>query len=83
MDPANILRDELTEEAWKRVETEAIPEIFTLCKALGDTISGEHGIGYVQKKYMNILFSEMDLNLMRQIKNVFDPLGIMNPSKIF
>lgn len=79
----NILRDELTEEAWKRVETDAIPEIFSLCKALGGTISGEHGIGYVQKKYMNILFSEMDLNLMRQIKKVFDPLGIMNPSKIF
>jgi len=50
---------------------------------LGGTISGEHGIGLVQKPYMDIAFPEVSLNLMRQIKTVFDPKGILNPGKIF
>lgn len=79
----NILRGELTSEQWSSIDTNGIPEIFKLCKQLGGTISGEHGIGYVQKKYMNIIFSEAELNIMRSIKKVFDPQGIMNPEKIF
>ena len=50
---------------------------------LGGTISGEHGIGWVQKNYMDIPFSNVELDLMRGIKKVFDPKNIMNPSKIF
>ncbi|MEC9187199.1 MAG: FAD-linked oxidase C-terminal domain-containing protein, partial [Bacteroidota bacterium] len=50
---------------------------------LGGTISGEHGIGWVQKNYMDIPFSEIELNIMKGIKSVFDPYNIMNPSKIF
>ena len=61
----------------------AIREIFTLTVSLGGTISGEHGIGWVQKNYMDIAFNEIELNLMRNIKKVFDPKNIMNPSKIF
>ncbi|MCX6190536.1 MAG: FAD-binding protein [Bacteroidetes bacterium] len=79
----NILRDTLTDEQWKLVENQGIREIFELCKSLGGTISGEHGIGYVQKKYLDIIFSETELNLMRSIKKVFDPTGIMNPGKAF
>ena len=47
------------------------------------TISGEHGIGIVQKSYMDIVFPEVTLELMRSIKNVFDPNQILNPGKIF
>jgi glycolate oxidase len=50
---------------------------------MGGTISGEHGIGLVQKTYMDIAFNEVQLRLMRQIKQVFDPNGILNPGKIF
>jgi glycolate oxidase len=50
---------------------------------LGGTISGEHGIGLVQKNYMDIAFPEVAMNLMRAIKTVFDPKGILNPGKIF
>jgi glycolate oxidase len=50
---------------------------------MGGTISGEHGIGLVQKDYLHIAFSEVQLQLMRQIKQVFDPSGILNPGKIF
>ena len=43
----------------------------------------DSGIGWVQKNYMDIAFNEIELNLMRDIKKVFDPKNIMNPSKIF
>ncbi len=58
-------------------------ELFLLVKSLGGTISGEHGIGLVQKGFMDIMFEEKQLQLMRDIKKVFDPNGILNPGKIF
>jgi len=45
-------------------------------------LSGEHGIGYVQKDFMDIVFSEVELELMRGIKKLFDPNNILNPGKI-
>jgi glycolate oxidase len=50
---------------------------------LGGTLSGEHGIGWVQKNYMPIAFTNIELELMKSIKKVFDPKGIMNPGKVF
>lgn len=79
----NIIRGELSETQWKQDITKGIREIFTLVVSLGGTLSGEHGIGLVQQPYMDIRFSEMQLNLMRQIKAVFDPNNILNPGKIF
>lgn len=79
----NILKDDLSDEFWNQELDAAIIEIFELCKKLGGTISGEHGIGYVQKKYMPIVMPEIQLELMRQIKSAFDPKGILNPGKIF
>ncbi len=57
--------------------------LFELVKSLGGTISGEHGIGLIQKKFMNIIFDEVSINLMRGIKKTFDPNNILNPGKIF
>ncbi|MGZ5243793.1 MAG: FAD-binding oxidoreductase [Bacteroidia bacterium] len=79
----NILKGKLTDEQWNNNIKTAIREIFQLCKSLGGTISGEHGIGYVQQEFMDIMFSDMHLELMRGIKKVFDPNNIMNPGKIF
>ena len=79
----NILKGELTDDQWGTELPKAIRELFTEIVKLGGTISGEHGIGLVQKPYMDIAFSEVSLNLMREIKNVFDPKGILNPHKIF
>jgi glycolate oxidase len=73
----------LSDEFWNTDLTKAISELFQRVIELGGTISGEHGIGLVQKKYMPIAFSEIQLNLMKQIKNVFDPNGILNPGKLF
>ncbi len=79
----NIIKGNLTEEQWEHELPKAIREIFELTVILGGTISGEHGIGHVQKSYMDIPFSAFTLELMRAIKNVFDPKGILNPGKIF
>ena len=79
----NILKGALSDEVWNKTIKKAIVEIFELCKSLGGTISGEHGIGLVQQEFMPIMFTEYELDLMRGIKKVFDPNGILNPGKIF
>jgi glycolate oxidase len=79
----NILKGELTDEQWNSSIKKGVREIFELTVSLGGTISGEHGIGLVQKEFMDIAFSQVQLQLMKQIKQVFDPTGIMNPGKIF
>ncbi len=61
----------------------ALKALFELVKKLGGTISGEHGIGLIQKEYMPVLFNETTFNLMRGIKKIFDPNGILNKGKIF
>lgn len=60
-----------------------IRAIFELVFRLGGTISGEHGVGLVQKSYMDIVFNSTQLQLMRGIKKVFDPNDILNAGKIF
>ena len=79
----NILKDDLSDNDWNNKINEGIKEIFELCKKLKGTISGEHGIGYVQKPFMPIMFSHFHLELMRKIKHAFDPNNILNPGKIF
>jgi glycolate oxidase len=79
----NILKSGMSDHDWDHKINEGITEIFELCKKLGGTISGEHGIGYVQKDFMPVVLNETQLNLMRGIKKLFDPAGILNPGKIF
>lgn len=79
----NIIKGDLSDKVWDEELPKGITEIFELCKSLGGTISGEHGIGIVQQKYMPIVFPEYQLELMRNIKKVFDPKMILNPGKIF
>ena len=79
----NIVKGEMSDSDWKTEVPKGIREIFELTVALKGTLSGEHGIGYVQKNYMDIAFAETHLNLMKGIKNTFDPNGILNPGKIF
>jgi glycolate oxidase len=61
----------------------ALKALFTLVKGLGGTISGEHGIGLIQKEYMNIVFPDANIKLMQGIKKIFDPNNILNSGKIF
>lgn len=80
----NILKGNLSDEKWNNeIPHCAIPEIFRLCISLGGTISGEHGIGWIQKNYMPLALHPKAIELQKQIKQLFDPAGIMNPGKIF
>jgi len=58
-------------------------KIFELVKSLGGTISGEHGIGLIQKSFMPVMFDPITMELMKGIKKVFDPNHILNAGKIF
>ncbi len=62
---------------------ESLRALFSLVHQLGGTISGEHGIGLVQKEYMNIIFDDTQMRLMKEIKKIFDPNNILNAGKIF
>ena len=79
----NILRDDLDDATWNQTLSLAIRELFREVVRLGGTLSGEHGIGYVQKNYMDLACSPAQLAVMRGIKDVLDPKGILNPGKIF
>lgn len=79
----NIIKGNLTEEQWNGSLKNGIIEIFELVKKLGGTISGEHGIGLVQKEYLPIVFDETQMRLMKEVKKIFDPNNILNAGKIF
>jgi glycolate oxidase len=79
----NILKESISMHDWETKIPAGIGEIFKLTVSLGGTLSGEHGIGIAKRPYMSIAMSEVNLNLMRGIKKVFDPNGILNPEKIF
>jgi len=79
----NIIKGDLTDDQWNGSLKKGIVEIFQLVKTLGGTISGEHGIGLVQKEYLPIVFDPTQLLLMKQIKKIFDPNNILNAGKIF
>jgi glycolate oxidase len=78
----NIIKGDMTDENWKTEVPKGIREIFELTVSLKGTLSGEHGIGYVQKNYMDIAFGSSQLLLMKGIKQLFDPNNILNPGKI-
>ena len=77
----NILKNDLSDEVWNHQIPMAIAEIFEFCKSVGGTISGEHGIGLVQKQYLPIVLDPIHFQLLRGIKSTFDPQNILNPGK--
>ena len=79
----NIIKGEMSDERWNNELSDGIRELFQLCVKLGGTISGEHGIGWVQKPYLDIVFNERMIQLQKSIKELFDPNYILNPGKIY
>ena len=79
----NIIKGNLSDEEWNGSLISGIREVFELVKKLGGTISGEHGVGLVQKDYLPIVFDDVQMRLMREIKKIFDPNNILNAGKIF
>tara|TARA_Y100000385_G_scaffold94826_1_gene98073 strand:+ start:4625 stop:6025 length:1401 start_codon:yes stop_codon:yes gene_type:complete len=79
----NIIKGDMTDENWDNELPKGIRKIFHLTKDLGGTISGEHGVGLVQKDYLDIVFSDKEIELQKGIKKIFDPNNVLNPRKIF
>lgn len=79
----NIIKGDMSDDDWNNKLNLGIREIFELTVSLGGTLSGEHGIGWVQKQFMDIAFSDKNLEIQKGIKRLFDPNNILNPDKIF
>jgi glycolate oxidase subunit GlcD len=58
-------------------------EIMKVCVDAGGALSGEHGIGIEKKEFMGLIFNDDDLAVMAEVKSVFNPTAMLNPSKIF
>ena len=78
----NILCDKTNREEMTRVAG-AARAIFEATVELGGTLSGEHGIGLLKKQFMELDLGADAIAVMRKIKDAIDPLGIMNPGKVF
>ena len=77
-----FLTDERDQVEMQRVEV-AMKEIFQTAIDLGGTITGEHGVGLAKKPFLRGALGEVPLDVMKSLKGVFDPKGILNPGKIF
>ena len=78
----NFMCDREDREAVRRARA-AVRETFAVAVDLGGTISGEHGIGYVKAPYLGMAVTGTTIETMKQIKRALDPLGILNPGKMF
>jgi FAD/FMN-containing dehydrogenase len=59
------------------------PMIFKLTQQMNGSVSAEHGVGLLKRDDLAYTRSKEEISIMRQLKTVFDPNGIMNPGKIF
>jgi glycolate oxidase len=79
----NVLRMDTAHEIWEAKKPIVTEAIFAEALRLGGTLSGEHGIGLTKKAYMPLMFSDTDMAMMKGIKAVFDPKGLLNPGKMW
>ena len=77
-----ICKDDMSDEKFEHNLELVFDEMYTKAKEVGGLVSGEHGIGYAKKKYMNQILGDTQINLMKGIKKVFDSNNILNPNKI-
>jgi len=77
----NLLFDRQNEDELDRVER-ASKEIMQLCVEVGGTITGEHGVGIDKRDYMPLVHNETELEMLRSVKELFDPKGLFNPGKV-
>jgi glycolate oxidase len=79
----NLLRGHLDEAAWEARRDAAEDELFRRVVAMGGRITGEHGVGWTQRRFLPLAFSAAGIDLLRGLKRLFDSRGILNPGKIF
>ena len=81
---ANILRSGVSDDIWNNKLKLHLTELFDyICNTLGGSVTGEHGIGFVQRDFLPVMIDQTVINVMKSIKNLFDPNNIINPDKIF
>ena len=81
---ANILRSGVSDDIWNNKLKLHLKELFDyICNTLNGSVTGEHGIGFVQREYLPVMIDQTTLNIMKSIKNLLDPNNIINPGKIF
>lgn len=78
----NIMLDKNNPEQ-KRKADQIVEILFDETLMLGGTLSGEHGVGITKRSYIDKEVGPHEMALMKGIKSVFDPKGLMNPGKIF
>ena len=81
--PTIMKNDDMTMEEWYETEDKVLKELYALCRRLGGKITGEHGVGCKRIKYLGIVASDAEIEMMKKIKHALDPNNIMNPGKIF
>lgn len=79
----NVLKDELPTGRWEALVPQVTEEIYALALSLGGMITGEHGIGATRRRYLPLALEEAQIEVMRRIRDAFDPHHILNPGKIF
>jgi glycolate oxidase len=78
----NVLKDSLADELWNERIPKVARAIYRLALSLGGTITGEHGIGCTRRQFLPLALDAVQIDLMRRIKEVFDPHHILNPGKV-
>ncbi len=77
-----ICRDGKDEKTWQETLTKAFDLLYAKAREFSGMVSGEHGIGYAKKQYLELQIGPKQVELMRGIKKVFDPNSILNPGKV-
>ena len=77
-----VCRDDLAEEVWKWKVERVMDRLYAAARELRGEVSGEHGIGHAKRRFLRESVGEKQMELMRGIKKVFDPNGILNPGKV-
>lgn len=77
-----VCRDDMDEKTWKDKLMKAFDLMYSKSEEFNGLVSGEHGIGYAKRKYMINQYGDIQIELMRRIKNAFDPKNILNPGKV-
>lgn len=79
---AYILKDDLSDEVWEARLSQTMEKMYQKARELNGQVSGEHGIGFAKKQYLQEAVQPEIFSLMQGIKHAFDPNNILNPHKI-
>ncbi|NLG83059.1 MAG: FAD-binding protein [Firmicutes bacterium] len=78
-----IMKMEMPDRVWEEGLPKVAEEIFRVAIGLGGSITGEHGIGYVKRRFITMALGAAEIRAMKRLKEALDPKGILNPGKIF